>query len=332
MSSRLTTNIPEIGDLRAFCAAVDLGSISRAARHLYISQPALSKRIRNLERMAGTELFVRTPAGVRSTAAGQRLYVEARRMLVHAELVGELMDHLQPRSMPARLAASHTITEYLLADLLAEFQSSAGNEHLAVEVISANSSVVRSLVRDGHADIGLCALAPGEGADGRLVADLFCVDEVVLAVPLAHPWARRSSVGLKEFLATPMVMRDPAANSRATVEATLAARELTAARPLAEVGSTAAAKSAARERGAPVLTSSLSLTAGDLLQIVPIQGLEFKRQFALLIADREDLHRSARLLAEFLASHAQRDETAVSPNERPGSEPSAPAVLEDHRE
>ena len=306
-----TPNIPEIGDVRAFCAAVDLGSISRGARRLYISQPALSKRIRNLERMAGTDLLVRTPAGVRSTAAGQRLYAEARRLLVQAEVVGELMDQLEPRSMPARLAASHTITEYLLADLLAEFQGSAGNEHLAVEVISANSSVVRSLVQDGRADIGLCALAPGESADERLVAEPFCEDEVVVAVPTAHPWARRSSVSLKQFLSTPMVMRDPAANSRATVEATLAARGLTAARPLSEVGSTAAAKSAARERGAPVLTSALSLTPGDLLEVVPVQGLEFKRQFVLLISDREDLHRSARLLAEFLISHARRDQMAI---------------------
>jgi DNA-binding transcriptional LysR family regulator len=312
MSGPTTSNIPEIGDLRAFCAAVDLGSISRAGRRLYISQPALSKRIRNLERMAGTDLLIRTPAGVRSTAAGQRLYPEARRMLVHAELVGELLDRLQPRSMPARLAASHTITEYLLANLLAEFQSSAVGEHPAVEVISANSSVVQSLVRDGHADIGLCALSPGGGADEGLVAGLFCKDEVVVAVPTAHPWARRRSIRLKEFLSTPMVMRDPAANSRATVEATLAARQLTAARPLAEVGSTAAAKSAARERGVPVLTSSLSLTPGDLLEVVTVPGLEFKRQFVVLIADRQDLQHSARLLADFLLSRTPRQD-AIQP-------------------
>jgi LysR family transcriptional regulator, transcriptional activator of the cysJI operon len=310
MSSPPTGGLPEIGDLRAFCAAVDLGSISRAGRRLYISQPAVSKRIRNLERMAGTELLLRTPAGVRSTAAGQRLYAEARRMLVHAELVGELLHQLEPGSMPARLAASHTITEYLLANLLAEFQGSAGSEHLPVEIISANSSVVRSLVRDGRADIGLCALAPGESADELLVDELFCEDEVVVAVPLAHPWARRRSVSLEEFLATPMVMRDPAANSRATVEAALAARELTAARPLSEVGSTPAAKSAAREWGAPVLTSSLSLAPGDLLEVVPVEGLEFKRQFGLLVADRATLHRSARLLAEFLISHSHGDRTA----------------------
>lgn len=79
-------------------------------------------------------------------------------------------------------------------------------------------------------------LAPRESAEERLVADLFCEDEVVRAVPLAHRWARRSSVSLRAFLSTPTVMRDPAANSRATVEATLAARELTAARPLSEVG------------------------------------------------------------------------------------------------
>jgi len=59
------------------------------------------------------------------------------------------------------------------------------------------------------------------------------------------------------------------------------------------------------------MTSSLSLTPGDLLEVVPVQGLDFKRQFVLLISDREDLHRSARLLAEFLISHAHRDQTAI---------------------
>lgn len=87
------------------------------------------------------------------------------------------------------------------------------------------------------------------------------------------------------------------------------ARELTAARPLSEVGSTAAAKSAARERGASVLTSSLSLAAGNLLQVIAVEGLEFKRRFGLLTTDRQTLHRSARLLAEFLLSRRHQTET-----------------------
>ena len=81
----------EIAELRAFCAAVDLGSLGRAARLLRVSQPALSKRLRALEAVAGARLLERSPRGVRPTPAGNRLYLEARKLLAQAEAVDDLM-------------------------------------------------------------------------------------------------------------------------------------------------------------------------------------------------------------------------------------------------
>ncbi len=52
---------PDIVELRAFCAAADLGSLGRAARLLRVSQPALSKRLRTLETLAGAQLLDRSP-------------------------------------------------------------------------------------------------------------------------------------------------------------------------------------------------------------------------------------------------------------------------------
>src|SRR6266496_1802569 len=78
---------PEVAELRAFCAAVDLGTLGRAAVSLGVSQPGLSKRLRALESAAGTKLLERSRSGVRPTAAGRRLYPEARRLLEQADVV-----------------------------------------------------------------------------------------------------------------------------------------------------------------------------------------------------------------------------------------------------
>src|SRR5688500_15753882 len=102
----------DLAELRAFCAAADLGSLGRAGRLLRISQPALSKRLRGLEALAGARLLERSPRGVSLTPAGTRLYVEARKLLVQAEAVDALMGGLAGEEAPVRLAASHTIAEF----------------------------------------------------------------------------------------------------------------------------------------------------------------------------------------------------------------------------
>src|SRR4051812_50150063 len=81
----------DLAELRAFCAAVDLGSLGRAARLLRVSQPALSKRMRAIEAVVGTRLVGRSPRGITATPAGTRLYVEARKLLAPAEGVEGLV-------------------------------------------------------------------------------------------------------------------------------------------------------------------------------------------------------------------------------------------------
>ena len=74
---------PEVLELRSFCVAADLGSLGRAAIRLRVSQPALTKRLQALERLAGVPLLERSPRGVSLTPEGRRVYTEARRLLAH---------------------------------------------------------------------------------------------------------------------------------------------------------------------------------------------------------------------------------------------------------
>jgi DNA-binding transcriptional LysR family regulator len=291
---------PDLAELRGFCAAADLGSLGRAARLLRISQPALSKRLRTLEALAGALLLERSPRGVTLTPAGTRLYVEARKLLVQAEEVDALMAGLHGEEAPVRLAASHTIAEFVLPGPLAEFERQR-HRHLSVELIVANSAVARDMVAEGRAEFGIAALEARRAA-GRILRELpFCDDEVVVGVPEGHPWAGAAEIDPAELVATPMIMRDPSANTRRIVAAALSERGLELAPPLAEVGSTSAAKATAVAEGAPILLSRLALREdGDALVTRRVAGMRFDRRFVLLVGAEETLTPAARILIEHL--------------------------------
>jgi DNA-binding transcriptional LysR family regulator len=290
----------DLAELRAFCAAVDLGSLGRAARLLRVSQPALSKRMRTMEAVVGTRLVERSPRGISPTPAGTKLYVEARKLLAQAEAVDDLVRGLAGEEAPVRLAASHTIAEFVLPGPLVDFERQR-DRHLSVELMVANSVVVRELVRDGRADFGIAAVDRVAQGVAPLTETPFCEDEVIVAVPSGHPWAASGEVAIEEFVVTPMVVRDPSANTRRVVEQALAARGLALAPPLAEVGSTSAAKATGLEERAPVLLSLLAVgPADEQLVVRRVSGLDLTRRFVMVAGAEETLPASARALAAAL--------------------------------
>jgi len=291
---------PDVAELRAFCLAADLGSLGRAAVALRVSQPALSKRLRALEAIAGTELLERSSAGVRLTDAGRRLYPEARKLLDQADAVADLLGRFGGGDGPLRLAVSHTIAEYHLAPELVAYQTGSGSD-LAVELTAGNSQAVRRMVADGRADLGIAANRLPDDPDDRLDELELIADEVVLAVPEGHPWYRLDTVPRDVFLRTPLIVRDPGAHSRRLVDAVLASFRLHLAAPLLEVGSTAAAKREALELNAPILLSALALDSKrDRLHRRPVEGLRFPRRFVILSRSQADLRPSEREFVTFL--------------------------------
>jgi DNA-binding transcriptional LysR family regulator len=305
--ARRSVRGPEIAELRAFCAAVDLGTLGKAAVSLKISQPALSKRLRALETAAGTRLLERSPRGVVPTAAGRRLYPEARRLLEQADVVEQLLESAPREQAPIELAVSHTIAEFFLPPELVAYQ--AEGRRPPVQLTIANSSSVRMMVAEGRASIGIAAAGPEGGADGadELEELELLGDEVVLAVPQDHAWYRRKQIPQDLFLSTPMVMRDEDAHVRRRVEAELAERGLSLAEPLLEAASTAVAKREALQRSAPVMLSALSLDeARDRLYRRPVAGLSFPRRFVVVCRSLASLARRDRDFVDFIRRRRAR--------------------------
>jgi DNA-binding transcriptional LysR family regulator len=296
--------MPELAELRAFCAAVDLGSLGRAARLLRVSQPSLSRRLRVLEGLAGSRLLDRSTRGVSPTPAGQHLYEAARRLLAEAEAVETLMDGLSDDGAPVRLAASPTIAEVVLPPIMVDLQ--ARNErHLSIELSIANSQRVCGLVVEGRADLGLAVAAGTDPQTSGLCEEPFCEDEIVVAVPESHPWAAVDEIDPAEFVATRMIMRDPGADSRRAVSAYIEDLGMSLAPPLAEIGSTAAAITTAIAKDAPALLSSFAFSPSGQSGLVVrhVAGLRFRRRFVALYGGEESLPGPARsLLRDLLAA------------------------------
>ncbi len=279
---------PGLVELRAFCAAVELGSMGRAARVLHVSQPALSRRLRVLEKLANVRLLERSRRGVSPTPAGTRLYLAARRVLAEDEAIEGLMGGVLAQGVPARLAASPTMAESVLPKLLVDFEE-RHERHLSIELTIVSSAMVRELVREGRVDLGLAAADLSAQAESSLAQIPLCDDEVVVIVPREHPWAAVEEIDLEEFLGTRMIMRDPRADTRHTVGAVLRSLGLSLAAPLAEIGNTAAAKDAALRECAPALLSRLAVgVADERLLVRHVAGLRFRRRFVLLYGTKED--------------------------------------------
>jgi DNA-binding transcriptional LysR family regulator len=298
---------PQLDELRTFCAAIELGSLGRTAQRLHVSQPSISKRLKSLEALAGVALLERSAHGVTPTAAGERLYTRARRISAEIEELSGLLQNLAGAGATVQLAISHTAAEYVMprALVLMHHHTSA-----PVEVLTANSRVVKRMVRAGETDVGVAACMSDEVVEGVTTIPLLD-DEIVIAVPLGHPWARKRSVSLTELQQTPFVRRDPAAHTRQVIDATLEQHGLEPLRAASEVGSTQAAKEEAHELGLPTAMSRLAFSIADNLEIVRVDGVRFERRFCILQPHGTPSIASAHLI-DALKQSAERLEASAA--------------------
>jgi len=282
----------ELGELRSLVVAADSGTIGRAALRLHVSQPTLSKRLQSIEQHVGARLFERSQQGVALTPAGRRLYEHAKPLIAAADALEEVAAGLARQAAPVRLAASHSATEAFVAEALAD------HDGVAVELLTANSQVVRTLVGENRADMGVAAARPGATPNPAVRELTLAADAIVCAVPRSHPWAGRRRIARAEFLRTPMVVRDRSSNARWTVDAVLRRARLEAAPPLVEAPTPGAAKRQALARDAPLLLSRHVLSSS--FAEVEIDGLRFDREYRLVLPAAGEPQAAVRTIEELL--------------------------------
>lgn len=211
----------ELHQLRYLRAVVRWGSVTLAAEHEHVAQPSISKQIALLERELATPLFHRVGRRVVPTEAGLALAETAGRVLDDLETSVKLL--AGPDSAfggRLRLCATETITDHLLPPALAALRSQRPGAQVTVEMLGTDDAIDRVLA--DAVDLALVVLPI---ADSRLEVTPLMGEDVLLALPPSHKWAKQKRVPLAEALAEPSLLHSMAGHGlRAQVEA--AAHEL----------------------------------------------------------------------------------------------------------
>ncbi|MGY1809438.1 LysR family transcriptional regulator [Blastococcus sp. SYSU D00669] len=269
--------VPDVESLQLLVLVDEHGSLTGAATVLGISQPSASKRLSALERRLGLQLVDRSRRGSALTAEGAVVAGWAARVLAELAVLTEGAAALRRhREAELSLAASLTIAEHLLPGWIGTLRRDAPDLHVGLQVL--NSTRVCELARHDGVDVGFIeSPGPAEGLDAVTVGS----DRLVLVVAPGHEWAgRTAAVTGAELAATPLITREAGSGTRDTADRALRATGLPVARPLLELGSGTAVRTAVVSGAGPALLSELvvaaDLVAGALVE-VPTTGLELRR-------------------------------------------------------
>jgi LysR family nitrogen assimilation transcriptional regulator len=207
----------ELRSLHYFVRIAELGSITRAAAHLHVAQPALTRHVQRLEDELNVALFTRANRGVRLTEAGQKLLDGATRILRDIERTGdEIRAQDAHPSGKIILGITPTLCPVMVPELFARMR----RDYPMIELKVMHAGMVRleEFVIDGRVDIALLS----ELSRSRLIQSTrLAAEEMVL---VTQPGARHPGiVGGDELRRTPLILGD---GLRAAMDALLAGLDI----------------------------------------------------------------------------------------------------------
>jgi len=286
--------------LAAFCAVVERKSFSQAAERLGVTQPAVSLQIRSLEQRLGRQLLDRSGRRVEPTEAGLRLYASAQRLLqAEEQLLEELeSDDEDVVTGALELGASTGPGGSVVPVILCEFQERHPDVRVRLSV--SDTQTVVAQVADRELELGIV----GAGRRHRGVTfEPFFSDEVVLAVPAAHPFAGKT-VTLEQLRGEPLIVMQEGAGVRQVIEDELR-KTGTRLRDLdvrLELGLQESVRSAVLAGHGVTFISRLAVEsdlATGLLATARVGGLDPVREIFLVRASGRSETRAARAFLAF---------------------------------
>jgi molybdate transport repressor ModE-like protein len=225
--------------LALFHAVAQAGSISGGAQRARVSQPAVSKQIKELEEALGVSLLERLPRGTLLTQAGKILADYAQQMNALEGSAARAIEEFQGLKRGClAVGASTTIGAYLLPQVFGEFHRRHPEVELQMEI--ANTKAIQNSLMEGLGEVGL---TEGVNETEHFHSEVFHEDELVAIVPRGHPLLKKTSVSARELCNEPLILREEGSGTRAVVERALIKRGLLV-NPVLSLASTEAIKRA----------------------------------------------------------------------------------------
>lgn len=201
----------DIDTLQAFEAVARNQSFSRAAEELFLTQPAVSKRVAVLEDELGSRLFDRTGRRVLLTEAGRELEPRARRILQELRDTRRAIRNLSGQvGGTLALATSHHIGLHHLAPVLRAF--TAEYPGVRLDIRFTDSEIAHDAVLRGDLELAVITLPPAP--EPRLEAFTVWPDPLVFACGREHPLARRRNPSLTDLVGYHALLPSPSTFTR----------------------------------------------------------------------------------------------------------------------
>ncbi|MES2727564.1 MAG: LysR family transcriptional regulator [Bacteroidota bacterium] len=191
--------------LQVFNTVAKRLNFTKAAGELFITQPAVTKHIQEIENHFKVKLFERNGTKIKLTPAGETLLQHTDQLFaVYRNLEFELNTFTQQRTGKLRIGASTTVAQYVLPPVLAAFHKKFNN--IKVTLTINNTEQIEQALQNKNIDLGIIE---GQSKNNLFKYTEFVKDELVLVANINHPLAKKDMIKPDELLKIPLLLREP---------------------------------------------------------------------------------------------------------------------------
>jgi len=202
-----------IEQITAFHKVASTGSFTRAARELFVTQPAVSQEIKALEASLGIKLFDRSGKNVRMTAEGEVLLSYVHRLFtLHEEMESLFGRSKNLQHGQIKLGSTALMGTYFLPKIIGRFNRRYPG--IEIDLQMGNSDQVMHLVLEGMVDLGFSGMTTNHA---RLESILIHQEKLILVASPRHPLSARK-ISLDDISETPFIWREKGTQTRKLIE------------------------------------------------------------------------------------------------------------------
>jgi DNA-binding transcriptional LysR family regulator len=266
--------------LKVFYTVAKRLSFTKAATDLFITQPAVTKHIKELEQYFKVQLFERQGNQIKLTKQGQLLLEYTEEIFsIYRKMEFDLAAFSEHYKSQLHVGASSTVSQYLIHFTLAQFHKKY--KDIAVKLMNGNTEQIEHALLSNDIDLGIIE---GKSKNKGIKYTEFIKDEIVLIANAAHPLANKPQLSIKGLKSAPMVIREAGSGTLDVIAHALKSLNLSFSQLNIEMelGSTEAIKTYLHNSNCVAFLSIHSVVnelANKSFRIIDVEGLSIVRYF-----------------------------------------------------
>lgn len=288
--------------LKVFYQVATHLSFTKASQALFISQPAISKHIQELEKEYNVRLFERLGSHIQLTKAGRLMLDHAHKILKdYQKLSNDMNALLQHPSGELRIGASTTISQYIVPELIAGFHRQF--PHIRITMLSGNSRKIETALAHDKIDMGM---VEGSIRQPQFKYTPFMDDELVGIVRHNHPFIQAESITLDALKTTPVVIREFGSGTLDVIQQALKQQGISLSDLNIEMhfGTTEGIKHYVEHSDSLGIVSIRSVNKdiyANIFRLIEIEGIDINRRL-MLVEKQGENSEQARQFKQFITS------------------------------